>query len=68
MESELVHKKVKEGALVKIIDGPFGIITKARVDFRLERTHQVFDPWVYEVLVSGEKLELVRESFVILTE
>ena len=68
MGKEIVHKKIIEGTLVKLPKGSIGIITKAKIDFCLERAHEVHDPWVYEVLVSGEKLELVRESFEVLKE
>ena len=66
MRSEIVHKKIIEGTLIKLYNGDIGIITKSRVDFSFDRAQEGFDPWIYEVLVKGDKLELVRESFVIL--
>ena len=68
MKSEIVHKKITEGTLIKLYNGDIGIVTKSRVDFNFERSHVGYDPWIYEVLVKGDKLELVRESFVILLE
>jgi hypothetical protein len=68
MGKEIVHKKVIEGTLVQLRSGSIGIVTKSKIEFCRERAYEVHDPWVYEVLVSGEKLELVRESFEILKE
>ena len=68
MVREIIHKKLKEGTLVKLIHGTeIGIITRARFNWGV--TYEVSDdPHCYSVLVRGKEVSVCREGLVIIGE
>ena len=65
MAREIIHKKLKVGTLVQIINtGEFGIIIHSLFNLG----SHVEDPYCYGVLVKGKKVRAYQGGFTIIGE
>ena len=62
MDTEFVYGIVRKGSLIKLTGkGGFGIVLSCEVGSGTEMTGN--NPFIYRVLLAGEMIKLIRESF-----